>query len=130
MLSQVRWTVSRQGDGQAGTQQSVGCDAGEVPSQQIGCEMAQVGPELGGGLGAVDASYGTWIDIGIETRCGTSTNPITGMTPGGRGFDHRGRHGVLAHAQPEGEAGIVPVRESSAHQHSPGTNGTPNLCSG
>lgn len=90
--------------------------------------MAQVGPNSGRGLPAMATSQGPDIDIDIETGCGTCPGPVADGTPGGRGFDHGGRHGELAHAQPEGKAGIVPIRARSAHQHSPCTNGTPNLC--
>ncbi len=115
--------VPGQGHGQARAQQPVGCDARHVPAQQVGSQVAEVGPDPVREVAAVRAGQGTQVEIDVEACGGACRGPVAGMAAGGRSLDHGGRHGVLAYAEPEGEAG-VPVRGPSEHQHSPCAVGT------
>lgn len=88
--------------------------------------MAEIGPDLGCKFLAMGTGHGTQIEIDIDACGGTRPRPVPGEASGGRSLDHGRRHGELAHAQPEGKAGI-PIRDLSEHQHSPCADGTPNL---
>ncbi len=122
----ARVGIAGQGDGQAGAEQPVGGDPRHVPAQEVGGEMAQVGPEPGGEFRAVGARHGTRREIDVDARGGARPRPVADETAGGRRLDHGQRHGELSHARPEGEAGI-PERGVGEHQHSPCADGSPNL---
>lgn len=85
--------------------------------------MAKVRPDEGGEFPAVAARHGPEAQIDVDADCGARSCPVTGLTAGGRSLDHGGRHGELAHARPEGRAGI-PNRGRSERQHSPCADGS------
>lgn len=120
--------VPGQGDGQPRPQQAVGSDPRHVPAQQVRCQLAEIGPELGRDFATVDACHGARIEIDIDARGGARPRPVADVAAGGRSLDHGRRHGELTHARPEGESGKAgnPVRGLSEHQHSPCVDGSPN----
>lgn len=118
--------VPGEGNGQTWAQQSVGSDPRHVPAQQVGGQMAEIGPDPGREVAAMSAGHGAQIEVDIDACGGACACPVPGMAAGGRSLDHGRRHGVGTHARPEGKAGI-PVRDLSEHQHSPCADGTPNL---
>lgn len=118
--------VPCQGDGQPRAQQPVRSDPRKVPAQQVRSQMAEIGPDPGREVVAMRARHGTQIEIDVDACGGARPRPVPGGAAGGRSLDHGRRHGELAHAQPEGKAGI-PIRGPSEHQHSPCADGTPNL---
>src|SRR2546430_4338560 len=82
----------------------------------------QIVADPGGKLPAVAPGHGAQIQLGVDAcRC-TRAGPVAHRTAGGRGFDHRGRHGELAHTLP-GEKTEITVRSKGAHQHSPCADG-------
>lgn len=121
-----RGVVHGEGDGQPGAQQAVGRDPRHVPAQQVGGEVAQVGPQERGEFVAVGACHGPWAEIEVEARGGARPGPVAGVAAGGRGLDQGGGHGELAYARPEGKAG-GPRRVLGGHQHSPCADGTSDL---
>ena len=123
-----RHAVPGEGDGQGRPQQPVGSDSRHVPAQQVRSQLTQVRPDPGGELSAMGTCHGTQIEVDVEAGGGTGPGPVTAEAAGGGGLDHGGRHGELAHAQPEGKPGI-PVRGVSGHQHSPCADEAPNLLS-
>ncbi|MBP2324784.1 hypothetical protein JOF56_005169 [Kibdelosporangium banguiense] len=88
--------------------------------------MSQVSTDLCGKLPATCTPDSTQVQIHINPRGSTRPSPVAYGTAGGRGLDHRRRHGELTHTQPEKKAGI-PIRSPGAHQHSPFADGTPDL---
>ncbi|MEU6723487.1 hypothetical protein ABZ917_07230 [Nonomuraea wenchangensis] len=118
--------VPREGDGQPRPQQAVGRDPRHVPAQQLRSQMPEIVPYARRDLVPMDAGHGTQVEIDVHARRGARPRPVADGTAGGRTFDHGGRHGELAHAQPEKKARIL-VRDHRVHQHSPCANGTPNL---
>jgi hypothetical protein len=71
----------------------------------------------------VAPGHGAQIQLDVDAcRC-TRAGPVAHRTAGGRSFDHRGRHGELAHALPSEKTEIT-VYGKGAHQHSPCLDGT------
>jgi hypothetical protein len=100
-----------------------------MPTQQVGREMEEVVLKVFGQVGAAPSAHGVQIDVGVETCCGASADPVGGTTRSGGGVDHGGWYRELTGAEPGGEAGRNSSRGREAHQHSPRTTWTPNLCS-
>ncbi len=108
-----------------GAQQPVRSDSGHVPAQQVGSEVAQIGPDAGREVVArVRATERRLRSTSMPAAA--RPGPVPGTAAGGRGIDHGRRHGELAHARPEG--GGVPSRWRSITP--PCADGSPNLASG
>ncbi|MFB9202063.1 hypothetical protein ACFFV7_12760 [Nonomuraea spiralis] len=55
-----------------------------MPAQQVRCEMAEVGPEVGGQFPAVEARYVAQVEIDVHVCCCARRGPVAGDTAGSR----------------------------------------------
>lgn len=124
---EVDRAVVRQGNGETGPQQAVGRDSREMPAKQVRGEMSEIGADPPGEQMTLCARHFAQVQVHIDVRCRAGPRPVANSPARGGGFDHRRRHGELAHARPEKKAGILARGQGVRHQHSPVANGTPDL---
>jgi hypothetical protein len=66
---------------------------GQVPPEQIECQVAQVVLEHVGGPGAEAVACRPEVDVDVGPGRGGRGTPVTRLPRGGRGPDHPGRYG-------------------------------------